>query len=100
NGGSSGETVWPTSMNSCMNPFNGVSVEAFCDYYDMKCSADYGSGTGMFADKADCMTKYTGYTSTQKGCTAYHLCMAGTSAANATMHCPHPAGGGGNPCSL
>jgi hypothetical protein len=54
----------------------------------------------QFADKAACMTKYAAYNATQKGCTSYHLCVAGTSAANATTHCPHPAGGSGNPCMV
>jgi len=83
-----------------MDPFNGVPATDFCAYYDMRCSADYGTGAGQFANRADCMTRYSGYTSTQQGCTAYHLCVAGTSSANATTHCPHPAGGGGNPCNL
>lgn len=44
------------------------------------------------------MTRYGGYNTTQKGCTAYHLCNAGM-AGMAAAHCPHPAQTGG-PCAL
>ena len=92
--------VWATTAGACLSPLPNVSVVDFCSYYMTKCSDAYGTGVHQFANLADCTTKYTAYNATQKGCTAYHLCVAGTSTANAMTHCPHPAGGTSNPCMI
>lgn len=98
-GGAGGGATWPKTLAACPMPYPGVSVTDFCTYYTTTCGDMYSAANGHFASAADCVTKYTAYTATQKGCTAYHLCAAGTpNAANA--HCLHPAGGGGNPCNL
>lgn len=77
-----------------------ASTDDFCDYYETSCSTFLGGGQGKFANRAECAAKYAAYTATQKSCTTYHLCVAGTSAAMATAHCPHPAGGGSDPCNI
>lgn len=81
----------------------GVSVTDFCSYYMSKCTFDStGGAVGMerFKSQDECVAKYTGYTDTVKSCTAYHLCVAGSAPGNVTTHCPHPSGGGGNPCQV
>jgi hypothetical protein len=72
----------------------------FCDYYDQTCGNFYGAGQMKFSNRSECETKYAGYNATQKSCVAYHLCAAGASEGAANTHCPHPAGGGGNPCGV
>lgn len=105
--GGAGPTMWPPA--TCTDPVNGVSTASFCSYYGQVCAGVFGTTAGRYASVADCMLKYAGYTANpdpastpaqnQKGCTAYHLCMAGkTSPPDA--HCLHAAGGGGDPCSL
>lgn len=83
---------------------SSVAASDFCAYYTSKCGTNYASTAGHFADMADCVTKYTAYSTTLKACTTYHLCVAGTSAANALAHCLHPAASGQpmnmNPCGI
>lgn len=105
--GGAGPTMWPPA--TCTDPVNGVSTASFCSYYGQVCAGLFGMAAGRYASVADCMARYAGYTANpdpgstpaqnQKGCAAYHLCMAGKTA-TPDSHCLHAAGGSGDPCSL
>ena len=83
----------------------GVSAADFCAKYMSACGFGAGLTSRMpaetFADLAACTTRYGGYNATQKGCAAYHVCVAGMTGM-AMTHCPHPAQSGttNNPCML
>ena len=78
---------------------SGVSAAAFCNHVMTTCG--FGSGPGKFTDTGNCVFRYNSYNAQQKSCSAYHACVAGTSAQNAILHCPHPAGApSNNPCDL
>ena len=97
-GGAGGGTDWAT----CTAPAKeGVPVEDFCAQYMKVCG--FASGDSSFADMAACTARYGSYVSvsrvvSQRGCAAYHLCVAGQPGMAAT-HCPHPAQAVG-PCNL
>ncbi len=93
-GGSGGSAAVDWTM--CVAPEKpGVLAQDFCTYYMTKCM--FKTGATSFASMDACVARYTGYSTTVKSCTAYHLCVAGKSADMATIHCPHPAQVGG-PC--
>src|SRR5436189_414 len=79
-----------------------VSCANYCAQLKTSCS-----GANVQLDEATCKCgmwsagKPTDTAGDTLGCREYHLGVATTSAANATMHCPHtgngPADGGGNP---
>jgi hypothetical protein len=76
---------------------SGVQADQFCAHYAETCGY---AATDRFISKVDCMTRYSRYHSVQRGCVAYHLCLAGQSAENKMTHCPYPSGQGGNPCMV
>jgi hypothetical protein len=77
----------------------GVSAADFCTQYMSTCQ--FGSGAARYTSVDDCKTKYGAYTGEQKWCVAYHLCKgAESNGAAKDTHCPHTAGGGGDPCKL
>ncbi len=79
-----------TSWAMCQDPMAGVSVSAFCNRYGSTCG--FG-GSAKFASAQDCMAKYdTVYTAVQKGCAAYHLCLADSMT---SIHCGHAVVGSG-----
>jgi hypothetical protein len=78
---------------TCMDPKPGVSPEALCTKYMQACGFDASGGTAnneRYLAFEDCVKKYAVRSALSKGCIAYHLCVAATSPANATLHCPHP----------
>ncbi len=86
---------------TCKTPetMTDVAAGVFCMQVQSICG--FGTAAGKFADMGACLTRYGSYTPAQKSCTAYHLCVASTSASNAMNHCPHPAGApNNNPCNL
>ena len=90
--------------SSCENPKPGVSGQDFCAHAMTNCG--FTMALGKFASIDDCLTRYAAYTDAQKGCAAYHVCLAGTPPMgadpeeNRVIHCPHVAAAGGNPCML
>jgi len=93
-----GGTSWTAP---CDNPKPGVPSGDFCTQYNTACG--FGAAMGrVVADSFDnataCATRYDTYNATQKGCAAYHLCVASQTGMQAT-HCPHPAQAAG-PCTL
>jgi hypothetical protein len=101
-GGAGGAGGATTDWTMCTSPAKeGVPVEEFCARYLEVCG--FAAGDNSFADMAACTARYGGYVSisrvaSQRGCAAYHLCVAGMPGM-ADMHCPHPAQAGG-PCNL
>lgn len=101
-------TIWPPAV--CTSPINGVSTAAFCATYYQKCAAQFGAGAGAYTGMADCLNSYPDFTANadpastaaqnQKGCAAYHLCLASKSSPGDPTHCAHAAGGANNPCAL
>jgi hypothetical protein len=99
-GGSSGASG-VAAFATCSSPadMKGVSAADFCTQYMSTCQ--FGSGAAKYSSVDDCKTKYGGYTGEQKWCVAYHLCKgAESNGAGKDVHCPHTAGGGGDPCKL
>ena len=82
-----------------MTPAAPITPSQFCSYFTSKCGTSYSSMSGAFANEAECVSRYTGYSDGQKRCVGYHLCIAG---AGATSHCSYPSAVGGtdNPCGL
>jgi hypothetical protein len=102
-GGSGGTfgTTGVTAFASCSSPadMKGVSAADFCAQYMSTCQ--FGTAAPKYTSVDDCKTKYGGYTGEQKWCVAYHLCKgAENNGAAKDTHCPHAAGGGGDPCKL
>ena len=97
--GSSGGGVAAFAMCKTAADMKGVVAADFCTQYMSTCQ--YGSGSAKYATVDECKTKYGGYSPEQKWCAAYHLCKAAeNNAAAKDVHCPHTAGGGGDPCKL
>ena len=89
----------PFAVCKSATTMTGVSAADFCTHVMMNCG--FGSGPGKFTDIGSCLIRYNNYDAQQKACSAYHACVAGTSAQNAILHCPHPAGApSNNPCDL
>jgi hypothetical protein len=77
----------------------GIAAADFCTQYMSTCQ--FGSGAAKYISVDDCKAKYAAYTGEQKWCVAYHLCKgAENNAVGKDVHCPHTAGGGGDPCKL
>ena len=82
----------PVSWTTCVNPKDDVPPGAFCLQYMTACGFDATATTvGMerYGTLSDCVMKYEALNATQKGCAAYHLCVASQTGMAAT-HCPHP----------
>jgi hypothetical protein len=100
-GAGSGGATGVAAFATCSSPadMKGVPAADFCTQYMSTCQ--YGAGAAKFTSEDDCKAKYAGYTPEQKWCTAYHLCKAAeNNNAGKDTHCPHTAGGGGDPCKL
>jgi hypothetical protein len=100
-GGSSAPTGGGAAFATCSSPaeMKGISAADFCAQYMSTCQ--FGAGAAKYTSVDDCKAKYGGYTGEQKWCIAYHLCKgAENNGVGAAVHCPHTAGGGGDPCKL
>jgi len=65
-----------------------AAAAAFCNEFEQTCT--YGGNN--YADRADCLASYEGYTVERQQCVMTHLGLAQANPADVELHCGHASG--------